>query len=328
MHFIIAADDAALRRHLTAQELGQSGPDGGRENGGGLPEEVRDSVNEYLRKFFGASLRIRELLDEDVREFTAEELRGFFDSRGLGLELENELVEMTSQGLKRNPRRIKQFVNNLQLRLQMLAERREQGRVLLDADVRVVAKLAILEEEFPAEFEQLQAEPALLRAWHAQARSAAEEDSASVDRALASFLRFTDDIQPRDIRAYLNLKQTRDGSNSPATASSSTCSMTATWANWATSSKKRKERRPGTPAPPAATSRPKLEKVGGVALTTLCARWWRSHSYRVLVGFISPRSCEKRFGSPTCHTAWSSWSRPSSWTRRRDTTWNHLNCGS
>lgn len=201
MYFIVAADDAALHRHLTAQELSPSGSGDG-------------SASEYLRKFFGSSLRIRELLDEDVREFTAEEMAGFINSRGLkDDELKTELIQMTSQGLKRNPRRIKQFVNNLQLRLQMLAERKQQNRVQIDADVRVVAKLAIIEEEFPAEFEQLQDEPTLLREWHAQARISTGSDprleAPLLDPALASFLRFTDDIQPPDVRAYLNLKQTK-----------------------------------------------------------------------------------------------------------------------
>jgi hypothetical protein len=227
MCFIVAADDAALRRHLTAQELSKAGGSGevdgasGEPGRGqaGLPAEVSASVEEYLRKFFGASLRIRELLDEDVRKFIGEQLESFVESRNLEGELADEVIEMTSQGLKRNPRRIKQFVNNLQLRLQMLAERKAQGRIQIDADVRVVAKLAILEEEFPSEFEELEADPALLVSWHAQAGSdevaAAEPGGRELRSELASFLRFTDHIQPRDIRAYLNLKQTESEVNLP-----------------------------------------------------------------------------------------------------------------
>lgn len=211
MCFIIAADDAALRRHLMAQEVSKSSAGEGGE--AALPAEVRTSVDEYLRKFFGASLRIREVLDEDIQKFTAEELADFIKVRKLDDDLAGALIAITSQGLKRNPRRIKQFVNNLQLRLRMLAERKAQKRIQIDPDVRVVAKLAVLEEEFPDEFEELQAEPALLASWHAEARTPTdtppEPDSTPIDPALASFLRFTDDIQPRDIRAYLNLKQSK-----------------------------------------------------------------------------------------------------------------------
>lgn len=212
MCFVVAADDAALRRHLTAQELSKEQWRGAAEDQvAELPAEVRTAVDEYLRKFFGASLRIRGLLDEDIRRFTGEELDKFNRSRSLSKELSRRLIEMTSQGLKRNPRRIKQFVNNLQLRLQMLAERKAQGRIQIDADVLVVAKLAIIEEEFVEEFEDLEKDPTLLATWHTQARVPLGEESAelSLKSEFASFLRFTDDIQPRDIRAYLNLKQTK-----------------------------------------------------------------------------------------------------------------------
>ena len=222
MCFIVAADDAALRRHLTAQELSKSrgANDSNRageaegQSKAALPAEVRASVEEYLRKFFGASLRIRALLDEDIRKFVAEQLETFITSRSLDQETADSVIEMTSQGLKRNPRRIKQFVNNLQLRLQILAERKVQGRIQIDANVRVVAKLAIIEEEFPAEFEELEINPALLAGWHAQASApdgtAMESGERQLPPELISFLRFTDDIQPRDIRAYLNLKQTKN----------------------------------------------------------------------------------------------------------------------
>lgn len=211
MSFIVAADDVALRRHLTAQELSKkTWKEGSGLGERELPLEVRTAVDEYLRKFFGATLRIRGLLDEDIRRFTAEELKQFTDSRGLDEDLSHRLVELTSQGLKRNPRRIKQFVNNLQLRLQMLAERKERERIQIEAEVLVVAKLAIIEEEFVAEFEELERDPTLLSAWHIRARAPEEEsDESPLDPRLASFLRFTDDIQPRDIRAYLRLKQTK-----------------------------------------------------------------------------------------------------------------------
>src|SRR5665811_35829 len=178
-------------------------------------------------RFFGASLRIRELIDEDVRKFVASQLEDFIAAHELDQDVADNLVEIASRGLKRNPRRIKQFVNNLQLRLQMLVERKAQERIQIEPNVRVVAKLAIIEEEFPAEFEKLERDPSLLASWHERAR-AAESDRASektsdpvsdgaADRGkseppleLISFLRFTDDIQPRDIRAYLSLKQTRN----------------------------------------------------------------------------------------------------------------------
>jgi hypothetical protein len=224
MCFVIAADDSALRRHLAAQEMSRSSKaTSSAEPSSNLPIEVLDAVNEYLRKFFGASIRIREVLDEDIRQFTTEELQEFVTSReDIDSDIARELVEITSQGLKHNPRRIKQFVNNLKLRLAMMAERKKQQRIHIDPDVLVVAKLAVIEEEFPQDFERLQRNPSLLRRWHSIARnpdSGDDEDGhsegESLDSALASFLRFTDDLQPRSIRAYLDLKQTKHELNMP-----------------------------------------------------------------------------------------------------------------
>jgi hypothetical protein len=215
--FIVAADDNALRRHLTAQELSRERTPGASTESE-LPAEVSASVEEYLRKFFGTTIRVRELLDEDVRSFTREQLVRLIAAEEIGKEDAERLIEMTSQVLKRNPRRIKQFVNNLRMRLQVLAERKRNNRVLLEVDVRVVAKVAIIEEEFPEHYRKILDEPELLGKWQNRLNSAGREEgseAAGEDRQeelpqrLVNFLRFTDDVDLRDIRAYLKLKQTR-----------------------------------------------------------------------------------------------------------------------
>lgn len=223
--FIVAADDGALRRHLTAQELSASGIttslDEDQLSDGELPREVRDSVEEYLRKFFGASVRIREILDEDISRFCEGEFAGFFKSRPeIDNETRRDLIEMTSQALKRNPRRIVQFVNNLALRLDLLEERLRQSRILIEPEVLVIAKLAILEEEFPERFSELKETPQVLDTWETNARSPSKDDDEDTDEAegskknekeqLEEFLRFTDHIRSRHLRAYLDLKQGRD----------------------------------------------------------------------------------------------------------------------
>ncbi|MEX0973173.1 MAG: P-loop NTPase fold protein [Solirubrobacterales bacterium] len=224
--FIVAADDAALKRHLTAQELSASAAtvegDQGISADSELPREVRDSVDEYLRKFFGASIRIREVLDEDISRFCKEEFAGFFKVRPtIGEEARRDLVEMTSQALKRNPRRIVQFVNNLALRLDLLEERVRQGRIQIQPEALVVAKLAILEEEFPHRFAELQERPQALDDWQIEARTPNADAGTEGDDGrhltkksesdrLADFLRFTDHIHSRHLRAYLDLKQNRD----------------------------------------------------------------------------------------------------------------------
>ena len=221
--FVIAADDEALRRHLIAQELADSGGAAvfgassadGRSSDGieeRLPVEVRDSVDEYLRKFFNAVIRITELLDEDVRIFTRSELQPFVKRHALSAEAQSDLVELVAAGLKRNPRRVKQFINNLELKLQLLERRRTEARIQIDPDVRVVAKLAILQEEWPERYGQLLSDPRLLEKWQDQAATGRDDESELEEgvrkKDLDSFLRLTDHIPVDGLRPYLTLKQT------------------------------------------------------------------------------------------------------------------------
>lgn len=208
--FIIAADDEALRRHLIAEEVTQSaGSAQGADQTEDLARTAREAVDEYLRKFFNASIRITEMLDEDMQAFTKRELSNFVACHDqIDAAAADELIEITAQGLKRNPRRIKQFVNNLELRLQLFSDRRDAGHIQIQPEVMVVAKLAILEEEFPEEFQQLRRNPRLLNRWHRAAAEPAPHDGLNPE--LASFLRFTDHIKPQNIAVYLSLKQTLD----------------------------------------------------------------------------------------------------------------------
>jgi len=213
---IIATDIDALRRHLIAQELERPGAihNAQTENGQGknrkdveqLPESVRTAVDEYLRKFFDASLRITDMLDEDRYEFTAKQLRPFLKANPtISTEQGNQLVDMAAYGLRRNPRRIIQFASNLQLRMQLLSDRQRAKRIQTDPDVLVVAKLAILEEEHPEEFQELVRNPTLLPTWH----QAGREENSDYRARFLEFLRHTASVRPPDVRAYLTFKQSQ-----------------------------------------------------------------------------------------------------------------------
>ena len=89
--FLIAADDSALRRHLIAKEQVRSA---GRDE-----KEVSQYVDEYLRKFFSASIRMRPLLDQDVREYASLQLKDFAAANELDDPTERALVEMVGVAL-------------------------------------------------------------------------------------------------------------------------------------------------------------------------------------------------------------------------------------
>jgi len=219
--FLIAADSDALRRHLVAQETHRSeGTD---------PDLVRRYVDEYLRKFFSATIPVRAMLDEDVRKFVEEHLRRVADAHGQSEAL-SRLAEMCGTGLRGNPRRVNQFANDLELRLALLAAReaedsRGQRKIQppISDNLLMVAKLLLVEEEWPARFAQLQANPRLLEEWERVARQAhgAPPPAAGTDDVeqpkpdpewprFAAFLRITADVTTPNIRAFLLLKQSQE----------------------------------------------------------------------------------------------------------------------
>ena len=211
--FVIAADDEALRRHLMVEEASRVliGTEGEADSRAAIEE----SVDEYLRKFFNASIRITDALDEDMLAFSGRELKNFLALKGLAKTAEGDrLVEMIAQALKRNPRRVKQFVNGLTLRVQLFEDRQDAGRILIEPDILVIAKLAILEEEFRSHFDELRKDNSLLAEWHRQA-ALPEGEQADLPERLIAFLRFTDDIQPEHLPAYLTQKQTVHERNLP-----------------------------------------------------------------------------------------------------------------
>ena len=204
--FVVAADDEALRRHLAVEEASRVPVRQGEEEEAQLA--VEEAVDEYLRKFFNANIRITDALDEDMRSFTARELHNFLLNNNMfETPIGNKLVEMTAQALKRNPRRVKQFVNGLTLRLQVFKDRRKSNRIQIDPDILVIAKLAILEEEFRLHFKELREDHTLLAKWHALATEM-EGNQGGLPKRMVGFLRFTDDIVTTHIAAYLTQKQT------------------------------------------------------------------------------------------------------------------------
>ena len=159
--FVIAADADALRRHLCAK----AGLPGGSAE---AAREAREYADEYLRKFFGVEVTLRPLLGEDMRDYVGRHLRPVVE-RWVGDEAARDqqarlIVAFAAAGLRRNPRRVKQFANNLELHLGVLREREGAGHLSrpLSDNPALVAKLLLLEEEWPDVFAHLQRDESLL----------------------------------------------------------------------------------------------------------------------------------------------------------------------
>ena len=228
--FVVSVDDQALRRHLVAQETVRSKDLDG--------FEIRRYVDEYLAKFFSARLPIRSILPDDMRGYIADRLKPLISTRDLSPEDAQELISIVDSGLRRNPRTVKQFRNDLESRLRLLEERENKadGQVAgidppVSGEVGMVAKLALIESEWPDAFERLQSDPRLLDEWEAAAESSDEVDwtqnGAPADpgagetsdrdkqhglrarRGFANFLRQARSIQSSHLRAMLSLKQSQ-----------------------------------------------------------------------------------------------------------------------
>lgn len=202
--FIVAADDDALRRHLEARE---------RQASGGRRDDAGRYTAEYLRKIFKASIPIKPLLDADMRAYVETELARFFAVHPLESAERTRLVELVAAALKRNPRRVRQFVNNLELRLELLKARETGSKAIaaaLSDEVLMVAKLTLLEEEWPESYKQVARDPRILDDWHAKQAMGDLETVPEVDRddpAFAAFLNASRAIRSPYLAAFISLKQ-------------------------------------------------------------------------------------------------------------------------
>ena len=211
--FVVAVDDVALRGHLEAIAPQHS-------------TSPRDFADEYLRKYFGVRMTVRPLLDDDLRTFVLRRVEPLVERwtpspRELPLgqsaqawvhRQSADLVELVIAGLRANPRRIKQFVNSMEMALTLLAVRRARG--LIDdvpLSLGLLGQLVFIEEEFPDRFAALVRNEELLDELHdvAQRSDPAALGLSDDEQArLVPVLRSTYGIPRRSARTYLRLKIT------------------------------------------------------------------------------------------------------------------------
>lgn len=208
--FLVAADDVALRDHLMTRA-----------------PRTRASghyADEYLRKFFNASLTLRPVLDDDIRDYMRKHLAVLAERWG-GEEHLDDVVRVCAVGLRHNPRRVKQFVNNLELRLQLISERERATATHaskieppISGRLDVVTKLLLIEEEWPEQFAVLRDRPALLREWNELAADRRHSPAWPEGHSnhFSAFLRATSHIDTPNLRAFLRLRRSRVEAALPA----------------------------------------------------------------------------------------------------------------
>ena len=219
--FAVAADDVALKRHIESREARAS--EGATEN---LREDVGRYADEYLRKIFTVTIPIKPALAPDLRAYVDKPLERLVAHRNITDEDRNRLVEVITEGLRRNPRRVTQFIRNLELRLRVLDERHEAKppriaeRLTTSEYIPFVAKLLVLEEEWPTAYRELERDQTRLATWHDQqqteavdvpefAGSPVKAETRDSQLAFVGFLATTRTITSTRLAAFLSLKQSQ-----------------------------------------------------------------------------------------------------------------------
>jgi hypothetical protein len=215
--FVIAVDDAALRRHLVGRELAAGASPGRKVSQVELLHSAELYVDEYLRKFFNGTIRLKALVDEEMRTYVTAQLEQFVAAHGLEQE-GDKLVNLVASALRQNPRRVKQFINNLETKLRLIEAREDSDRIAsaVSGNVLSIAKLAVIEEEWRPEYAELESDPRLLGTWENEVLAGTTLDERNP--ALAAFLRTTRDVPVDDIYAILRLRQTEEERTLPDVA--------------------------------------------------------------------------------------------------------------
>ena len=145
--YIIPCDDQALQSHIESIDT----------DGDYFEEQVNE--REFLRKFFQTHIRIPDFIVEDIEEYAEAQNQELADP------FDDPVLDVITKAHVRNPRRIKQSLNRLTT-LRILSEQMEEAGHLskgrLTGNLDFLAKIMILEEDYPSFYSELRDNPRLL----------------------------------------------------------------------------------------------------------------------------------------------------------------------
>lgn len=133
--FIIPVDDEALRKHII--------------NSNSNVENSDKDKEEFLRKFFNVTIRIKPYDETDMFSFAKQ------ISEKYQLDFKPETINIASKEYAKNPRRVIQLFNNL------LAELNYYDQEFIQRNETLVCSILIIREEYPDYYKQLVNSPKL-----------------------------------------------------------------------------------------------------------------------------------------------------------------------
>jgi hypothetical protein len=132
--YIIACDDLALERHIIRERHVED-------------ENAERDAKEFLRKFFQTTIRIAPFLDGSLYKFADE------NNKKLPKPFDDQVVFVVATAFRKNPRRIKQFLNNLYA-MWLTCKTREDLKIItpkgiITSNFAFMAKILVVKEEWP-----------------------------------------------------------------------------------------------------------------------------------------------------------------------------------
>lgn len=198
--FLIPCDDDAIKAHLGEKQAMQ-------DNGALFDHD------EFLRKFFNATLRISKFIPSELQAFSAECLR---ETRVQSLD-DGSIAWLITKAFRDNPRQIIQFVNVLVSNFVLISSREGAGKDFQDnfflEHRKEICLYLILAEKYPKVM-------ARLRDDHARSLSdASQQQGEGSDGEADDFRTFLEQVCPevtiQDLSAFHTLRRSEQEKNFP-----------------------------------------------------------------------------------------------------------------
>jgi sulfur relay (sulfurtransferase) DsrC/TusE family protein len=135
--FVVPIDDSALRRHLKDKN-----------------NEDKKEADEFLRKFFNVTLKIKHFQSRDLFIFTNEL------NKKNEMNLSPDTIDIIAKEYATNPRRVIQLLNNLISELNIVEQKYDSD--FIEKYESLIAKLLIIREEWSCVFKQISNKPHIL----------------------------------------------------------------------------------------------------------------------------------------------------------------------
>ncbi len=152
-----------------------------------LEHEQKDPAR-FFRRFFNTTINLKKLTPQNLYEFTRELIKKY------NLDFNDEIAYLFSQEFSDSPRKVIQYLNNLQTEI-IIAQKQENNGFIkqgaITENLEFLAKILIIREEWPALYDDIIDKPYIIK----EIRNAIKNDKIKYDtRTKLYTMRISKDI--------------------------------------------------------------------------------------------------------------------------------------